>query len=154
MKLMVIFILLIIITCDEYEWTDPVSNTYYNYEGLKRDVNKPWIVKKSSGIFSDVYYFNFGVKLNGICHKGGSNVAETMEVHEKPTPTCSLLGNSEGREVSLIDQSNPNKGIVVTYKNGDKCSTRDRMIMTKSTTFKLLCSPNQEENVFILNTVY
>jgi hypothetical protein len=147
MKFFIIYSIIKFVFCELNEWTDPQSNTYYNYDGLKRNIDNPWTVKKNSGIFSDVFRFNFGVKLNGVCHKGASNVAETMEVYDKPTPTCSLFGQSENKEMSLINPADPDKGIIVIYTNGDRCNSSHQGFASKSTHFILNCSPMQDENV-------
>ena len=53
------------------EWTDPVSGTYYNFGSLKKDPSTPWKVKDGAdnGLFSMVYFFNFGDNINQKCKK-------------------------------------------------------------------------------------
>ena len=145
-----LFITINIVFCQDInnEWTDPITNTYYNYNGLQKEINSPWTIRKESGVFADVYKFNFGIKIDTICHKRFGNVIETMEVYDKPTPTCSIFGFSEYRQVKLINQENNYEGIIVTYENGDRCnsiSTHNSVL--RSTNFYLYCSSVQDENV-------
>lgn len=135
------------------EWIDPITKTYYNYNGLRREINNPWCIKKESGIFSDVFHFNFGTKLIGACHKGEANVVESMEVYGKPTPTCSLFGNEEFKDIKLLNPLDPYKGIMIKYMMGDKCSSKLHEYTNKSTTFILQCSEKQDETVFYSNLV-
>lgn len=55
----------------EVEWTDPQSGTYFNFGSLKRDPNNPWKIKDGAdnGLFSMVYFFNFGANHNQKCKK-------------------------------------------------------------------------------------
>lgn len=53
------------------EWTDPISGTYFNFESLKKDPGNPWKVKDGvdNGLFSMVYFFNFGETPSQKCKK-------------------------------------------------------------------------------------
>jgi hypothetical protein len=76
-KIMMLILFLIVCIpnslCDPSptEWTDPKTGTYYNFGALKRDTNNPWKVKDGAdnGLFSMVYFFNFGGPHNQKCKK-------------------------------------------------------------------------------------
>ena len=100
-----------------------------------------------------VYYFNFGVNHNQKCKGVNVGVSEVLEVLKQATDTCEVLGRTENAEYSLIDKTDPKKGIYVTYGNGDRCTNGDNPAdngKPRRSRFKLVCSSTQEENVSIV----
>lgn len=97
-----------------------------------------------------VYYFNFGQNHNVKCKGQQVGVSEVLEVLKQPTDTCEILGKVENRQVALIDQSNPNKGIQITYSGGDRCTNGDNMLENgkpRRSRFTITCGSSQDDNV-------
>ena len=64
-----------------------------------------------------------------------------------------MLGRAEVKENGLLDPSNPNAGIWVTYGGGDKCTNSDNHSENgnpRKSKFKLYCSEKQDVNVLCL----
>lgn len=97
-----------------------------------------------------VYYFNFGQNHNIKCKGQQVGVSEVLEVLKQSTDTCEVLGRTEYKEFSLIDKTDPKKGIAVTYGGGDRCTNGDNPSENgkpRRTRFLLVCGSSQEENV-------
>lgn len=104
------------------DWTDSVSGTYFNYAGLRRPSSSPWTVKKDSGVFSEIYRFNFGDVVDFLCHNKLSSATEHLEVFQKPSSTCSHIGDAKQRRAELINPLRPSDGIIIDYMNGEMCA--------------------------------
>ena len=101
-----------------------------------------------NGLFSMIYYFNFGQAHNKKCKNQSVAVTEVLEVLKQPTDTCEVLGRIESRTVGLLDPSNPKKGIYVQYGDGDKCTSGDNPSLTgkpRATKFNIHCAAKQTE---------
>jgi hypothetical protein len=130
------------------EWTDPVTNTYFNYIGIQKEYPKPWVVKRDSSIFTDIYTFNFGFKLPDTCHSKQGSVIESMEITGHPSPSCSIHGQPESVSVRLINYSDPNEGIIVTYAGGDTCHNFHKSeVQPHQSSFYLYCNAVMDDNV-------
>jgi hypothetical protein len=138
-----------ILTQSNTEWTDPVSGTYFNFVGLKRVPTIPWSVRKETGVFAELYRFNFGDNVSFMCHGKLGAATEHMEVFQKPTSTCSILGDINSRTVELINPFKPSEGIIVEYGGGDMCARSYHSLEKsfKSAKFYLYCAEKQDENV-------
>ncbi len=100
-----------------------------------------------------IYYFNFGDTHNKKCKGQSVSVCEVLEVLKQPTDTCEILGRAEMRTVSLLDNSDPKKGISIAYGGGDKCTNGDNPMQNgkpRQTKFNLYCSHTQDPAVRIL----
>lgn len=100
-----------------------------------------------------MYYFNFGKPVNKECKGQKVAVTEVLEVLKETTDTCEILGKLENKEISLIDNKNPNKGITILYKDGDICNSSTDQTMNgkpRQTKFTIYCSRKQDKN-FILD---
>ena len=77
-------------------------------------------------------------------------VSEFLEVLKQPTDTCEVLGQINERIVSLLDETNPKTGIIVTYSGGDICTNGEPASergKPRSSRFKIYCSSTQDANV-------
>jgi hypothetical protein len=132
------------------EFTDPVTKTYYNFNGLVRDFDKPYITKKPGTHFTDYFTFNFGQKVPTMCKGTSTTVVQTMEVMGKPTSYCSIVGYNEYQEVRTMNPANPYEGIIVSYGMGDMCHDNIKNVMSnKKANFYLYCSESQDTEVSI-----
>jgi hypothetical protein len=136
------------ISTNTQEWTDPLTKTYYNFNGLVKDTNTPWVVKKPGNNFIDFFTFNFGQNIPTPCRGTSASVIQTMEVMGKPTGFCTIIGYHEHQEIKLINPVNPNEGIIVTYNMGEPCHDGlNNQMTTKKANFYLYCSDKQSEEV-------
>ena len=66
-----------------------------------------------NGLFSMIYYFNFGQPHDKKCKGQDAAVTEVLEVLKQSTDTCEILGRVDSRTVALLDPNDPRKGIYV-----------------------------------------
>jgi hypothetical protein len=153
MKLIYLLSLITIINlmnCIDTEWTDPATQTYYNFSSLKRDFNNPWTIERRSAVYSLVYSFNIGLALSNLCNGQQSNVIEAIEVQvaQGQPAICRSHGNMDNIEVKLINPNNPAEGIVLTYTRGDSCELVPGTQF--KTNFHLFCSEVEDTEVNII----
>ena len=135
-------------TESHYEYTDKDSGTYFNFSKLKRETNNPWTVRKDSGIFAEIFRFNFGQNVEFNCRGKQGAIAENTEAFSQPTPICSILGDFNAKKVELINKQNTREGIIVEYGNGDVCQTGMNMErIPKVSRFYLYCNNKMDLNV-------
>jgi hypothetical protein len=140
--------LIFIVTSDKQEWTDPLTKTYYNFNALVRESNKPWVAKKQGGNYIDYYTFNFGQNIPTPCKGTSASVIQTMEIAGGAVPYCNIIGSHDQQEIKLINQANPNEGIIVTYNHVEPCHDNSTNLWThKKANFYLFCSDKQDEEV-------
>ena len=137
-------------------WKDPISGNSYDFSSLVRHKNNPYIIidpeRDDDPDFSISYIFNIGKEHNILCNNKNSIIAEFLNYKEKNTNICEILGNIDSKNIYLIDDNNPNIGIVLEYGNGDICTTsQDENLngLPRKTKFQLICS--EEEDEFFLN---
>ena len=138
---------------------DISSNCHHtNSLGHEYDLNplkKPqfWKVKDTngdSGIFSMDYIFNF-CNLGSLKCKDLPDVGayEALEVLGQLTDTCEVIGKGKSPQVTHIDKGNPDKGIKITYGDGDICSNSENSAENGSkrkVNFLIVCSDQQDSN--------
>ena len=146
------------ITCENHlEWEDPATGNYYNFNALKRNYNNPWVYRKNSGSFSDIYRFNFNENVNHQCYGKKGSIIESFEIHNKAAATCSILGDYQNRKVNVINSNNPNEGVYLEYSGQEYCmhSFAGNQSTMRTVRFYLSCGESQEENVnFFLNILF
>ena len=137
-------------------WKDPIYGNSYDFSSLKRPKNNPYIIidpeKDDDLDFSLKYIFNIGKEHNSLCNNKKSIIAEFLEYKEKNTNICEILGTFDSKNIYLIDENNPNIGIILEYGNGDICTASQNEELNglpRKTRFKLVCSEKQDE--FFLN---
>jgi len=132
-----------------FEWEDPETKNYYNFEILKRSYSNPWIYRKDSGAFADIYRFNFGDNVNKECYGKIGSIVESFELQNQSASSCTVLGDYRDRKINLIKKENPNEGIYLEYTGKEVCmhSFVSNQSTMRSVRFYLFCEENQEENV-------
>jgi hypothetical protein len=133
------------------EWTDLITGNYYNYAGLNRDLDNPWVVRKPTDAYVSIYSFNFGSYVNIDCKGSRANIIEQIEVMGHPTPSCSKYGYMEYASAKMINSADPYEGIIVTYGMGDSCyNIAQNKLAERQTNFFLLCKEEQSANVYYI----
>lgn len=101
-----------------------------------------------NGLFSMIYYFNFGQPHDKKCKGQDAAVTEVLEVLKQSTDTCEILGRVDSRTVGLLDPNDPRKGIYVQYGDGDRCTSGDNPMLIgkpRQTRFNIHCAPKQDD---------
>jgi len=122
---------------------------------LKRDPANAWKVKDGAdnGLFSMVYFFNFGSYHNQKCKGNMVAVSEVLEVLKQPTETCEVLGRIDAATFGLLNENDPKAGMYVMYGNGDRCTNSDNHAengQPRKSKFKLYCAEKEDSN-FVLD---
>ena len=137
-------------------WTDPITGSYYDWSLLKQNRNNPYIIKDEEideENFSIKYYFNIGDILNEKCNNKTSSVVEVLEYNGEKTDICENLGHYSNAKINLLDDNEPNLGIVLEYDDGEICTTsieKELIGLTRKTRFKIYCS-SSNTNKFVLD---
>ena len=76
---------------------------------------------QTSGMFDIEYAFNFCEALPKKCNGVEASAIEYLDIYDKETDTCEILGNSKQNLYHLIDNKDANKGILVGYMGGAIC---------------------------------
>jgi hypothetical protein len=76
-------------------------------------------------MFDIEYAFNFCDNLPKKCNGKEASVIEFLDIYETETDTCEILGHHDKSIYKLIDDKDPNKGILVAYTGGAICSGSD-----------------------------
>ena len=137
-------------SCENYlEWEDKESGSSYDFSTLKRSFNNPWVYKKDSGAYSDIYRFNFNDNVNKQCYEKTGSIIESFEIQNQSAASCSILGDYQNRKVQMINRNNPNEGVSLEYSSIEVCmhSFVGGQSTMRSVKFYLYCAESQEENV-------
>lgn len=76
-------------------------------------------------MFDIEYAFNFCETLPKKCNGVEASAIEYLDIYETETDTCEVLGQKEASSYHMIDERNPDKGILLSYMGGALCEGSD-----------------------------
>ena len=103
-------------------------------------------------MFDIEYQFNFCETLPKSCNGQVASAIEYLDIYDQPTDTCEVLGSPQGAannmHISLIDDANPNKGLLVGMLGGSICEGSDTPALNgkpRKAFFRLECGENEDK---------
>lgn len=101
-------------------------------------------------MFEIEYQFNFCDTLPNLCDGLETSAAEFLDIYEETTDTCQALGLASQSRFHLLDDTDANKGLMITYQGGVLCEGTDNPSLTglpRKTIFTLECGAFQDKQV-------
>ena len=105
---------------------------------------------QTSGMFDIEYAFNFCETLPKKCNGVEASAIEFLDIYETETDTCEVLGQAAQSSYHLLDERDPNKGLLVSYAGGAICEGSDTPFLNgkpRRILFRLECGEEQDTNV-------
>lgn len=133
---------------DDLTYTDQERSVKYDWSTLQRPDADPWKLTTGDDLFIEsTYYFNIGKDLDRSCSTDSVSVIEVVELFGDLFETCQVVGRHQMWDVKLMDKTNPNVGIELTYGGGDRCSEEGYAFSgsPRSITFRLYCSNIEDD---------
>lgn len=141
-------ILVCLAYADDLSYTDQQLGVKYDWSSLQRPDTSPYKLTSGDELFlASSYYFNFGKDLDRSCSTDSVSVIEVVELFGDLFETCQVVGRHQMWDVKLMDKTNPNRGIELTYGGGDRCSVNEQSFSgsPRSITFRLYCSSSDSD---------
>jgi len=105
-------------------------------------------------MFDIEYQFNFCDTLENRCNWVEASAIEFLDIYETTTDTCEVLGQTQEDKMmlSLIDDKEADKGIMVTLIGGEICRGSETPTLNglpRKVMFRLECGLEEDKNVKI-----